>query len=51
MKMVHHEHLVVVKDVFATQKKIFVVLELWQELFDKIASEGRLLKDSYIVIN
>ena len=44
MKMVHHEHLVVVKDVFATQKKIFLVLELVEggELFDKIASEGRL---------
>ena len=44
MKMVHHEHLVAVQDVFATQKKIFIVLELVEggELFDKIASEGRL---------
>ena len=44
MKMVNHEHLVVVKDVFATQKKIFIVLELVEggELFDKIASEGKL---------
>ena len=44
MKMVHHEHLVVVKDVFATQKKIFLVLELVEggELFDKIANEGKL---------
>lgn len=44
MKMVHHKHVVVVKDVFATQKKIFIVLELVEggELFDKIASEGRL---------
>ena len=44
MKMVSHEHVVVVKDVFATQKKIFIVLELVEggELFDKIASEGRL---------
>ena len=28
MKMVHHEHLVVVKDVLATQKKMFLVFEL-----------------------
>lgn len=47
MKMVHHEHIVAVKDVFATQKKIFIVLELVEggELFDKIASEGRLSED------
>lgn len=43
MKMVHHEHIVAVQDVFATQKKIFIVLELVEggELFDKIASEGK----------
>lgn len=35
------------KDVFATQKKIFIVLELVEggELFDKIASEGRFTED------
>lgn len=47
MKMVHHPYVVAVQDVFATGKKIFIVLELVEggELFDKIASEGRLSED------
>ena len=48
MKMVHHEHIVAVKDVFATQKYIFIVLELVEggELFDRIVAEGRLSEEN-----
>lgn len=47
MKMVHHPYVVAVQDVFATGKKIFIVLELVEggELFDIISSEGRLSED------
>ena len=44
MKMINHHHVVMVKDVFATSAKIFIVLEFvgGGELFDKIANEGKL---------
>jgi len=44
MKMINHHHVVGVKDVFATNAKIFIVLEFvgGGELFDKIANEGKL---------
>jgi serine/threonine protein kinase len=44
MKMIKHDNVVCVKDVFATTSKIFIVLELVEggELFDKITSQGRL---------
>jgi serine/threonine protein kinase len=44
MRMIKHNNVVCVKDVFATTSKIFIVLELVEggELFDKITSQGRL---------
>lgn len=44
MKLITHNNVVCVKDVFATTSKIFIVLELVEggELFDKIANQGRL---------
>lgn len=43
MKMVHHKHVIAVKDVFATVTKIFIVLELVEggELFDKVVAAGK----------
>jgi serine/threonine protein kinase len=45
MKMVRHQHVVVLKEVLASRTKIFIVLELITggELFDKIVSAGRLV--------
>lgn len=47
MKMIDHPNVVAVKDVFATQTKIFIVLEFVDggELFDLIAAEGKLNED------
>ena len=47
MKMINHQYVVCVKDVFATTSKIFLVLELVEggELFDKISSQGRLSEE------
>lgn len=44
MKMIKHDNIIAVKDVFATQTKIFIVLELVEggELFDEILSKGAL---------
>jgi serine/threonine protein kinase len=44
MRMIKHDNVVCVKDVFATTSNIFIVLELVEggELFDKITSQGRL---------
>ena len=41
MKMIRHDHVVVLKEVLASRTKIFIVLELITggELFDKIVSE------------
>jgi serine/threonine protein kinase len=47
MKMINHQYVVCVKDVFATTSKIFLVLELVEggELFNKISSQGRLTEE------
>lgn len=47
MKMINHHYVVAVKDVFATNAKIFIVLEFigGGELFDKISNEGKVSED------
>jgi 5'-AMP-activated protein kinase catalytic alpha subunit len=43
MKMIHHKHVIEIKDVLATAKNIFIVLELVTggEIFDKIVESKR----------
>lgn len=47
MKTISHQHIVAVKDVFATSTEVFVVLEFVDggELFDKVAQEGKLSEE------
>lgn len=47
MKVVHHKHIVQLREVLASRTKIFIVLELITggELFDKIVSAGKLSED------
>ncbi len=45
MRLIHNENVIQIKDVFATEHKIFMVLELVEggELFDKIVDKVYLL--------
>jgi 5'-AMP-activated protein kinase catalytic alpha subunit len=47
MRIIHNQHVIGIKDVFATATKLFMVLELVEggELFDKIVEEGRFSED------
>jgi 5'-AMP-activated protein kinase catalytic alpha subunit len=47
MKMIHHKHVIEIKDVLATAKNIFIVLELVTggEIFDKIVEAKRFKED------